>query len=107
MGFLLVFQFFPGGGVSLEGVLHSLKLTAKAPENWCLEDYFPFGIRPIFRGKKISFREGRSCVDMSISRSSCLQRPKTLQAIQRSEVIVGQTKPWFRISLVPQDGGLF
>ena len=35
----------------------SLKLTAKAPENGWLEDYFPLG-RPIFRGY-VSFREGR------------------------------------------------
>ncbi len=40
--------------------LHSLKLTAKAPENWWLEDYIPLGtFRPIFRGKlAVSFREG-------------------------------------------------
>ena len=39
--------------------LHSLKLTAKAPENGWLGDYFPFVIRPVFRGKlAVSFREG-------------------------------------------------
>ena len=31
--------------------IHSLKLTAKAPENGWLEDEFPFGFRPIFRGE--------------------------------------------------------
>ena len=37
----------------------SLKLTAKAPENGWLEDEFPFGFRPIFRGYVyVSFREG-------------------------------------------------
>ena len=40
--------------------LASLKLTAKAPENGWLEDYFPLG-RPIFRGY-VSFREGRSLI---------------------------------------------
>ena len=37
----------------------SLKLTANAPENGCLEDEFPFGVRPTFKGY-VSFREGIS-----------------------------------------------
>ena len=30
--------------------IHPRKLTAKAPEKWWLEDEFPFGALPIFRG---------------------------------------------------------
>jgi len=28
----------------VQNAIPSLKLTAKAPENWCLEDDFPFGM---------------------------------------------------------------
>ena len=48
------------GGVSqvfLRERIHSLKLTAKAPENGWLEDDFPYGRAPIFRCY-VSFREG-------------------------------------------------
>ena len=45
-------------GVALGKGMPSVKLTAKAPENGWLEDEFPFGFRPIFRGC-VSFREGR------------------------------------------------
>jgi len=34
----------------------SLKLTFSPPENPWLEDEFPFGARPLFRGEKVSFR---------------------------------------------------
>ena len=43
--------------------LPSLKLTAFASETGWLEDEFPFGFRPIFRGgQAVSFREGSSTV---------------------------------------------
>ena len=31
-------------------IIPSLKLTAIAPENWCLEDEFPFGAKGLFSG---------------------------------------------------------
>ncbi len=37
---------------------NSLPETNMAPENQWLEDEFPFGARPIFRGENVSFREG-------------------------------------------------
>ena len=41
--------------------IHSLKLTAKAPENWCLEDAEILLGWPIFRGY-VSFREGTDLI---------------------------------------------
>ena len=38
--------------------LHSLKLTAKAPENGWLEDEFPIGARPFFRCELFFFQGG-------------------------------------------------
>ena len=38
--------------------IHSLKLTAKAPENGWVEYYFPFGMA-YFQWRTVSFREGR------------------------------------------------
>ena len=38
--------------------LPSLKLTAKAPENGWLEDYFPIGVPAYFQGRAVGFREG-------------------------------------------------
>ena len=50
------------------GPLPSLKLTAKAPENWWLEDD-PFGARPIFRGELLVL--GRV---LSMKNPGCLVR---------------------------------
>ena len=37
--------------------LHSVQLTAKAPENWWLEDYLPFG-KALFSGAMLALGRG-------------------------------------------------
>lgn len=45
---------FLGKGDTISLKLHS----KKTPEKICLEDYFPFGFRPIFQGRTVNFRKG-------------------------------------------------
>ena len=50
-----------GRNVALPGMYkpcNTLPETNIAPENAWLDDEFPFGFRPIFRGRTVSFREG-------------------------------------------------
>lgn len=48
--------------------LPSLKITAKAPENWWFENKFSLGTRPIFREDVlVSFRECKYAIPRSLS----------------------------------------
>ena len=52
------------------GTLRETNIAHIAPEKWQLDDYFPFGFGPIFRGY-VSSREGRSNCPLLISPCSC------------------------------------
>ena len=72
--------------------LPSLKLTAKAPENGWLEyDSFPFGARPIFRGKLLVLGRVQSTIQINKNifprTTICLTSLNTLIFLDAPQVI--------------------